>query len=67
MAKRVNINGTYMLQRERNTSAGAKGTFIGKWSSSSSSSSAKSIVSKATRETHLEYKKAFRWLANNDS
>jgi len=66
MAKRVNVNRRYMLQREKSTSAGAKGTFMGKWSPKKSTKSNSSIIKQAVSKTHSQYKKTFKWLGEND-
>jgi len=65
MVKRVNVKGRYMLQREKSTSAGAKGTFIGKWSSNASSASAQAARRGASR-TIKSHRKALKWLGGED-
>lgn len=65
MAKRVKVKGKYMLQREKNTSGGARGTFMGKWSPQKSISVIK-ITRKAAASTHAKYKNTFKWLGTND-
>ena len=66
MAKRRNIGGQYYSVREKNTSAGKKGTIIGKWSPSKSTKDVVSIVKKATKTTHSRYKNTFKWLSESD-
>ena len=73
MSKRVHIKSTntYMAVRERSTSAGNKGTFIGKWSPVSSSQSslgtaqAKAGYRGATK-TIKKYGNTLRWLGGAD-
>ncbi len=67
MSKRVNTGGTYMEVRERSTSAGKKGAFIGKWSPKSQRSSAHKQAGKRGAEKALKYhKKALDWLGGGD-
>lgn len=42
MAKRINVGGRYMNVRERNTSKGHRGTFMGNWSSKHKQSKSRS-------------------------
>lgn len=67
MSKRVNVGGTYMKIRERSTSAGKKGTFIGKWSSKNSSQSAQyQAGKKGAQKTIKQYGNTLRWLGGDD-
>jgi len=69
MAKRVNIGGTYMSQRERNTSAGKKGSFIGKWSSNSKSSTTSAQFKAGLRGAQKainQYGNTLDWLGGKD-
>lgn len=66
MAKRVNVGGTYMAQREKNTSAGAKGTFIGKWSPNSSGTAHGEFGQRSAQQAIQNYGRALDWLGGGD-
>ena len=67
MAKRVNVRGTYMIQRERNTSAGPKGSFIGKWSPSSAGTAQGVFGRQSANQAVKSYKRTFEWLGGADN
>jgi hypothetical protein len=54
-----------MKTREKNTSAGRKGTFIGKWSPNKNSASAHAAKKGASR-TIKNYNQALNWLGGGD-
>lgn len=67
MSKRVNIGGTYMSQRERNTSSGKKGSFIGKWSPQKKSSSAQYRAGlRGAQKAINQYGNTLDWLGGKD-
>lgn len=66
MSKRVNIGGTYMEQRERNTSAGKKGTFIGKWSPPNSGTAQGRFGQGSASKAVRNYGQTLRWLGGED-
>jgi len=67
MSKRVNIGGTYMEVRERSTSAGKKGTFIGKWSPQKNTQSAQYQAAKRGAQKAIkQYGNTLRWLGGDD-
>jgi hypothetical protein len=75
MAKRVHIKSThtYMAARERNTSAGAKGTFIGKWTPSTSSVTHSTLGTAQAKAGYLgatttikKYGNTLKWLGGAD-
>jgi hypothetical protein len=65
MSKRVNVGGSYMSVRERNTSLGKKGTFIGKWSPNKNSVSS-TVASRSASRTIKNHSKALDWLGGGD-
>ena len=67
MSKRVNVGGTYMNIREKSTSAGKRGTFIGKWSPKTNSSSAQYQAGKrGAKKAIKQYGNTLQWLGGGD-
>lgn len=66
MSKRVNVRGTYMIQREKSTSAGAKGTFIGKWSPSNVGTAQGDFGKKSAQQVIKNYGRTLDWLGGGD-
>jgi len=64
MAKRVHLphTNTYMKARERSTSAGKKGTFIGKWSSKKMGTAQARAGEKGTAKTVKQFGNTLKWL-----
>lgn len=68
MAKRVRLphTKTYMKVREKSTSAGKKGTFMGKWSPTSSGTAQAKTGQRAARQSVSQYGSTLKWLGGAD-
>lgn len=67
MAKRVNVKGTSVAQKERNTATGAKRTFMGKWSPAASVGTAQYRAGRrGAQETIKQFGKTLDWLGGKD-
>jgi hypothetical protein len=56
---------SYYATRERSTSAGPKGSIIGKWSPNEAAGTASAIRSSAEK-TNKQFDKTFKWLGGKD-